>query len=91
MWDAVSGDEVLTLAHKHIVKTVTFTEVNAQLNNRSNRSNTWYFSYKSFLYIWYLKLHFNILFCLKDSNCLLTGGNDKLLRIYDLSDPEAGK
>ncbi|XP_022605544.1 serine-threonine kinase receptor-associated protein [Seriola lalandi dorsalis] len=50
VWDAVSGDEVLTLAHKHIVKTVTFTQ---------------------------------------DSNCLLTGGNDKLLRIYDLSNPEA--
>nr|XP_046235597.1 serine-threonine kinase receptor-associated protein [Scatophagus argus] len=50
VWDAVSGDEVLTLAHKHIVKTVSFTE---------------------------------------DSNCLLTGGNDKLLRIYDLSNPEA--
>ncbi|XP_077957580.1 serine-threonine kinase receptor-associated protein isoform X2 [Gasterosteus aculeatus] len=50
VWDAVSGDEVLSLAHKHIVKTVTFTQ---------------------------------------DSNCLLTGGNDKLLRIYDLSNPEA--
>ncbi|KAF3859437.1 hypothetical protein F7725_021836 [Dissostichus mawsoni] len=52
VWDAVSGDEVLTLAHKHIVKTVNFT---------------------------------------KDSTCLLTGGNDKLLRLYDLINPEAGK
>ncbi|CAL8242109.1 unnamed protein product [Merluccius merluccius] len=49
VWDAVSGAEVLTLAHKHIVKSVNFT---------------------------------------KDSNCLLTGGNDKVLRIYDLSKPE---
>ncbi|XP_028810725.1 serine-threonine kinase receptor-associated protein isoform X1 [Denticeps clupeoides] len=50
VWDAVTGEEVLTLAHKHIVKSVTFTQ---------------------------------------DSNCLLTGGNDKVLRIYDLSKPEA--
>ncbi|KFQ36127.1 Serine-threonine kinase receptor-associated protein, partial [Merops nubicus] len=50
VWDAVSGDELLTLAHKHIVKSVDFTQ---------------------------------------DSNYLLTGGQDKLLRIYDLSKPEA--
>ncbi|KTG42132.1 hypothetical protein cypCar_00004371, partial [Cyprinus carpio] len=50
VWDAVTGDEVLTLAHKHIVKSVNFTQ---------------------------------------DSNCLLTGGNDKVLRIYDLGKPEA--
>lgn len=29
VWDAVSGDEVLTLAHKHIVKSVSFTQVGA--------------------------------------------------------------
>ncbi|XP_073505590.1 serine-threonine kinase receptor-associated protein [Phyllobates terribilis] len=50
VWDAVSGDELVTLAHKHIVKSVDFTQ---------------------------------------DSNHLLTGGQDKLLRIYDLSKPEA--
>uniref|UniRef100_A0A8C3L9U5 Serine-threonine kinase receptor-associated protein n=1 Tax=Chrysolophus pictus TaxID=9089 RepID=A0A8C3L9U5_CHRPC len=52
VWDAVSGDELITLAHKHIVKSVDFTQ---------------------------------------DSNYLLTGGQDKLLRIYDLSKPEAGE
>ncbi|XP_004713826.2 serine-threonine kinase receptor-associated protein [Echinops telfairi] len=50
VWDAVSGDELMTLAHKHIVKSVDFTQ---------------------------------------DSNYLLTGGQDKLLRIYDLNKPEA--
>ncbi|XP_070610400.1 serine-threonine kinase receptor-associated protein [Erythrolamprus reginae] len=50
LWDGISGDELLTLAHKHIVKSVDFTQ---------------------------------------DSNYLLTGGQDKLLRIYDLNKPEA--
>ncbi|KPP62085.1 hypothetical protein Z043_119755 [Scleropages formosus] len=50
VWDAVTGDETLTLAHKHIVKTVHFTQ---------------------------------------DSIHLLTGGNDKVLRVFDLSKPEA--
>ncbi|XP_034984228.2 serine-threonine kinase receptor-associated protein [Zootoca vivipara] len=50
VWDGVSGDEIITLAHKHIVKSVDFTQ---------------------------------------DSNYLLTGGQDKLLRIYDLNKPEA--
>lgn len=50
VWDAVSGEDVLTLAHKHIVKSVNFSQ---------------------------------------DSHCLLTGGNDKVLRIYDLGKPEA--
>ncbi|KAJ6660004.1 hypothetical protein lerEdw1_018202 [Lerista edwardsae] len=50
VWDGVSGDELITLAHKHIVKSVDFSQ---------------------------------------DSNYLLTGGQDKLLRIYDLSKPEA--
>uniref|UniRef100_A0A2I3H8P4 Serine-threonine kinase receptor-associated protein n=1 Tax=Nomascus leucogenys TaxID=61853 RepID=A0A2I3H8P4_NOMLE len=50
VWDAVSGDELMTLAHKYIVKTVYFTQ---------------------------------------DSNYLLTKGQDKQLRMYDLNKPEA--
>ncbi|NP_001279558.1 serine-threonine kinase receptor-associated protein [Callorhinchus milii] len=50
VWDAVTGDELISLAHKHIVKSVDFTQ---------------------------------------DSNHLLTGGQDKLLRIYDLNKTDA--
>ncbi|XP_029453221.1 serine-threonine kinase receptor-associated protein [Rhinatrema bivittatum] len=50
VWDGVTGDELISLAHRHIVKSVDFTQ---------------------------------------DDNYLLTGGQDKLLRIYDLSKPEA--
>jgi len=32
VWDAVTGDEVLTLAHKHIVKSVNFTQVRLMMD-----------------------------------------------------------
>lgn len=50
VWDAVTGDELMTLTHKHIVKSVDFTQ---------------------------------------DSSSLLTGGQDKVLRVYDLNKPDA--
>lgn len=50
VWDAVSGDDLVTFNHRHIVKSVDFTQ---------------------------------------DSNNLLTGGQDKLLRIYDINKSEA--
>ena len=31
VWDAVTGEDVLTLAHKHIVKSVNFTQVISKL------------------------------------------------------------
>lgn len=50
VWNAVTGDEIHSFPHKHIVKCVEFTH---------------------------------------DSNQLLTGSNEKLLRIYDLNQPDA--
>jgi len=50
IWNAESGDEVLSLPHKHIVKSVDFSS---------------------------------------DSVKLLTGSNEKLLRIFDLNQPES--
>ncbi|XP_046845210.1 serine-threonine kinase receptor-associated protein-like [Xenia sp. Carnegie-2017] len=53
VWNAISGEELVTLQHKHIVKTVDFSE---------------------------------------DSTQLLTGSNEKVLRLFDLnntnSDPD---
>lgn len=49
VWDAVSGEEVHSFQHNHIVKSVNFS---------------------------------------KDSNFLVTGSNEKLIRIFDLNKPE---
>ena len=51
VWNAISGDEIHSFPHKHIVKCVEFTDNSSQL---------------------------------------LTGSNEKLLRIYDLNRPDAG-
>lgn len=75
VWDALSGDEVLTLAHKHIVKTVSFTQVRASSSVNACDHGTCPTA------LWLSS---------QDSGCLLTGGNDKLLRIYDLSNTDAG-
>uniref|UniRef100_G3N824 Serine-threonine kinase receptor-associated protein n=1 Tax=Gasterosteus aculeatus aculeatus TaxID=481459 RepID=G3N824_GASAC len=83
VWDAVSGDEVLSLAHKHIVKTVTFTQVSVTSEYRSARRYIICFFWGGDVVSQYSS------YFPQDSNCLLTGGNDKLLRIYDLSNPEA--
>ncbi|GAB6029638.1 hypothetical protein CHUAL_005375 [Chamberlinius hualienensis] len=50
VWDAVSGEELYSFTHQHIVKSVDFS---------------------------------------KDSKHLLTGSNEKILRIYDLNQKEA--
>ena len=52
LWDAVSGDELKTFPHKHIVKVVRFSH---------------------------------------NGNHLLTGSNEKLLRVFDLNTPDSGQ
>ena len=51
LWDALTGDELHTFAHKHIVKSVDFAS---------------------------------------DGEHLLTGSNEKILRIFDLNNTDAG-
>lgn len=52
VWDAVTGEEIHSFQHQHIVKCVAFSP---------------------------------------DGSLLATGSNEKLLRIYDLNNPTAGK
>lgn len=52
VWDAISGEELHSFQHNHIVKSVDFS---------------------------------------KDSSNLVTGSNEKLVRIFDLNKPEASK
>merc|ERR1711894_98206 len=52
VWNAVDGEELLNLQHKHIVKSVNFS---------------------------------------RDSQCLATGSNDKVLRIFDMDNPNEAK
>eukprot|EP00850_Spirogloea_muscicola_P022739 SM000309S11874 [mRNA] locus=s309:126579:128660:- [translate_table: standard] len=50
VWDALSGDELHLFEHKHIVRTIAFSQ---------------------------------------DSRLLLTGGHERMLRVFDLNAPEA--
>ncbi|XP_050500247.1 serine-threonine kinase receptor-associated protein [Diabrotica virgifera virgifera] len=50
VWDAISGEELHSFQHNHIVKSVDFS---------------------------------------RDSSCMVTGSNEKLVRIFDLNKPEA--
>ena len=52
IWDAVSGSELHSFSHRHIVKSVNFSQ---------------------------------------DNSSLVTGSNEKLIRIWDLNKPEMGK
>lgn len=52
VWNAVSGEEVHSFQHKHIVKSVAFDD---------------------------------------DSGHLVTGSNEKLIRVFDLQSPNSGE
>lgn len=52
MWNAVSGEEVHSFQHRHIVKSVAFDD---------------------------------------NSQYLVTGGNEKLIRVFNLQSPNSGE
>lgn len=69
VWDAISGDEVFNFAHKHIVRTVAFSQARGPRGGRRLPAPS-------------------RLTPVQDSKRLLTGGHEKLLRIFDLMAPD---
>lgn len=89
VWDAVSGEEVFNFAHKHIVRTVAFSQVRLVLRH----TNAGAVSPAQQLFgaarvCRALTTRLGAVLLQQDSRRLLTGGHENLLRVYDLMAPD---
>lgn len=88
IWDAVKGEELTTFSHKHIVKTVDFSQDNAKLLTGSNEKK---------MRIFYLEksgeeadiienVGGNLKACLwlNNDQSILSGGEENIIRLWDV-------
>ncbi|KAF8393274.1 hypothetical protein HHK36_021515 [Tetracentron sinense] len=80
IWDALTGDELHSFEHKHIVRACAFSEGNL-------------FLYVSVLFFFHVMVictfNLSLSILVQDTHLLLTGGMEKILRIFDLNRPNA--
>ncbi|MBA0606390.1 hypothetical protein Godav_018861 [Gossypium davidsonii] len=83
LWDALTGDELHSFEHKHIVRACAFSDVG--LNCLSIGILLLNLSYNLSHRPASNACHLSKLFYLQDTHFLLTGGIEKILRIFDLN------
>ncbi|MBA0657690.1 hypothetical protein Goklo_009962 [Gossypium klotzschianum] len=97
VWDALTGDVLHSFEHKHIVRACAFSEAEILSADKAIRVDSWYHhlgmenhKYRnSELTCAVLSEYEFIVIAKLDTHLLLTGGVEKVLRIYDLNRPDA--
>ncbi|XP_031552246.1 serine-threonine kinase receptor-associated protein-like [Actinia tenebrosa] len=88
IWDAVTGDELASLPHKHIVKTVDFSsDSNYLLTGSQEKLIRTFDCQNTDADPEVLKGHtgnIRVARWNKDSSCIFSGGEDKVLRVWDI-------
>ncbi|KAK9208361.1 hypothetical protein WN944_000715 [Citrus x changshan-huyou] len=87
VWDALTGDVLHSFEHKHIVRACSFSELQVM----HNTLKIYVFNCCVRVCFWILPFEFMIIEKPKraDTHLLLTGGMEKILRIFDLNRPDA--
>ena len=84
VWDAIKGEEVFNFAHKHIVRTVAFSQARAARGRACAAGVR-----RAALTLNALARARLLSAALQDSKRLLTGGHEKVIRVFDLMSPDA--
>ncbi|XWS71971.1 hypothetical protein CRYUN_Cryun02cG0000500 [Craigia yunnanensis] len=84
VWDALTGDELHSFEHKHIVRACAFSELNFLPNTEEGTS-----TFSAIVDIFSTDKAIRADTIILDTHLLLTGGVEKVLRIYDLNCSDA--
>ncbi|CAD5122875.1 DgyrCDS11276 [Dimorphilus gyrociliatus] len=87
IWDAISGDKLMSFSHKHIVKAVDFSNDSQKLLTGSNEKLLRIFDLNNtdsepFLFSGHTDLIRNSVFC-PDENFIISSSDDKTIRLWD--------